>query len=117
MTGDLFDAIRKGDRDQVQQMLQDSPELVNSTHHEGITPILWAIYTGHADFVPLFPRELNLFEACATGRLDQVGKMLDANPALLRQYSEDGHTPLGLSIFFKHPELARDLVRRGADVN
>src|SRR5207244_1694663 len=32
-------------------------------------------------------------------------------------YSKDGFPLLGLAIFFRHPELARALVERGADVN
>ncbi|HWS72389.1 MAG TPA: ankyrin repeat domain-containing protein, partial [Thermoanaerobaculia bacterium] len=42
---------------------------------------------------------------------------LDADPSLLAAFSEDGFPPLGLAIFFRHPELARMLIERGADVS
>ncbi|PYQ53179.1 MAG: hypothetical protein DMF59_02470 [Acidobacteria bacterium] len=44
-------------------------------------------------------------------------EMLDRDPSLLQSYSEDGYPIAGLAIFFRHPELARDLIQRGADVN
>jgi ankyrin repeat protein len=43
--------------------------------------------------------------------------MLDDDPHLLYSSSDDGFPALGLAIFFRHPEIARFLVDRGADVN
>lgn len=43
--------------------------------------------------------------------------LLDAKPSLLDTKSPDGFPPLGLAIFFRHPDVAKFLIDRGADVN
>lgn len=113
MSQELFDAIRNGDREGVQRNLGSDPEL----REDGITPVLWCMYTGHPELVGLFGPELNFFEACATGNSPRAFGLLDQEPSLLRGHSADGHTGLGLAIYFKHPEIARELIQRGADVN
>jgi ankyrin repeat protein len=117
MSQELFDAIRAGNSEQVRQMLTADPTLASAVHADGTTAVLWCLYTGHAELVPLFQRELNFFEACATGDSTAAIRLLDADPALLSSFSGDGHTGLGLAIFFRHPSLARELIGRGADVN
>ncbi len=98
-------------------MLASDPELASSAKEDGTTAILWCVYTGHAELVPLFHRDLNLFEACATGNFARAAALLDANPSALHEYSGDGHTALGLATYFRHPDIVRELIRRGAAVN
>src|SRR5260370_31178877 len=43
--------------------------------------------------------------------------MLADNPSLLHAFTPDGFLPAGLAIFFRHPDLARELIERGADVS
>ena len=43
--------------------------------------------------------------------------MLDDDPALANAWAEDGFQPLGLASFFGHPDVARVLIERGAEVN
>jgi ankyrin repeat protein len=113
----LFDAIRSGDANAVREMLASDPTLVSSSKEDGTTAVLWCLYTGHAELVPLFERKLDFFEACATGNQARAIELLNQDASLLAGFSGDGHTGLGLSIFFRHPELARELIARGADVN
>ena len=72
------------------------------------------------DLVSLFEQRgvlLNLFEACAAGRRGRVAELLDRAPSLIWGFSEDGHTALGLAVFFGHDEIAALLIENGADVN
>jgi ankyrin repeat protein len=116
---ELFDAIRTKGAAEVAALLDDDAALLDA-RLIGISPILFAVYNGHPELAQLFidrGARLTFCEACALGDAQRAMPMLDDDPALLETYSEDGFPPLGLAIFFGHPELARTLIERGADVN
>src|SRR5437868_3016214 len=117
-TDELFTAIRNDDAAAVAALLDEDRALLGATSHE-ITPVLFAVYYGHPDLARLFVErgaQLSPAELAALG--DQ--RALDCD---LAGYSQDGFPLLGLAIFFRHPELARDaatmrlLLDRGAEVN
>jgi ankyrin repeat protein len=115
----LFEAIRNNDAAAISSLLDGDPSLID-VRQNGVTPILWAVYNGHAELARLFVdrgASLTFGEACALGDEALALRMLDADPSLLDAYSEDGFPPVGLAIFFRHPTLARELIDRGADVN
>src|SRR5882724_10828402 len=116
---DLFDAIRKGDAAAVATLLDADPSLLTSRHN-GTSPILFAVYNGRTELPRLFLERgaVPAFtEVCALGDTVTALRMLDADPSLLDTYSDDGFPALGLAVFFRHPDLARALIERGADVN
>lgn len=119
MSQDLFVAIRTNDAAAVAALLDGDRSLIGA-RQDGITPILFAVYNGHAELARLFLDRgavLTFGEACALGVSALALRMLDGDPALLDAYSEDGFPSVGLAIFFRQPELARTLIERGADVN
>jgi ankyrin repeat protein len=115
----LFDAIRQGDADQVRSLLAADPGLIRSRTPEGATPVLWAVYTRHADLAPLLlaGRSPDFFEACALGDMPRAQELLAADPSLANQHSGDGFTGLGFACFFGHGDLVRHLLDHGADPN
>ncbi len=116
---ELFDAIRENDAAGVARLLDGDSSLLGARQN-GITPILFAVYNGHAGLAQLFldrGAALTFGEACALGRADLATKMLDADPALLDSFSDDGFPAIGLAVFFRQPDLACTLIERGADVN
>lgn len=116
---DFFEAIRRNDADAVTALLDADPSLVNARQSD-ITPILFAVYNGHAELARLFldrGAQPAFAEACALGDRALAARMLDHDPALVNVYSDDGFPPLGLAIFFRHPDLAVELIERGADVD
>jgi ankyrin repeat protein len=115
----LFEAIRNNDAAAISALLDGDPSLVGARQN-GVTPILFAVYNGHAELARLFldrGAAMTFGEACALGEEVRALQMLDADPSLLDAYSEDGFPPLGLAIFFRHPTLAQELIERGANVN
>ncbi|HEU4889337.1 MAG TPA: ankyrin repeat domain-containing protein [Thermoanaerobaculia bacterium] len=116
---ELTDAIQQGDVSRVQALLDSDPALLQS--QEGpVTPLLLAIYYGKSDVARLLVDRgapVSFPEACALGDLVLVQRMLEADPDVLHVRTTDGHVPLGLAIFFRHPDVARLLIERGADVN
>lgn len=118
-TDDLFEAIRQNEGKRVAALLDEDHTLLRAKSGN-TSAILLALYHGHPELAQLFTErgaELSFFEACAFGDRKRVDELLQRQPSLLNEYSEDGYPPAGLSIFFRHPELARHLIERGADVN
>ena len=111
-TDELFHAIRDNDAAAVAALLDEDPSLLGTTSHD-ITPILFAVYHGHPELVQLFTdrgAQLSPAELAAMGDRRALDGDLDT-------YSKDGFPLLGLAIFFRHPDLAREMIERGADVN
>lgn len=85
-----------------------------------VPPFLDALYRGDAGRAEeLAPPdgELDVFGAAALGRTERVRELVDADPALANAFAFDGFQPLGLAVFFGHPDTAALLVERGADVS
>lgn len=83
----------------------------------GETPLMAALYRGHAEVVEALIEagaEIDVFAAAATGRTADLARLLDA--ATVNSYSYDGWTPLHLAAFFGHADAARLLLAAGADV-
>ena len=118
LTSELTDAIRKGDAALVTELIDTDPGLLQSSGSP--TPILTAIYHGKNDIARLLVERgapVSFAEACALGDLERVERQLAVDPGALHVLSSDGYPPLGLAIFFHHPEVARLLIERGAGVN
>ena len=116
---EFFEAIRRGDETAVRALLDGNPALRNAKV-DGVSPILYACYTGHGSLTPALlqggpPPEFG--EACAIGDETRVRELLEADPSAFNVFTADGFPPLGLAIFFGHPQLARRLIERGADVH
>ena len=95
----LFEAIRAGDASRVNELLEAAPGLAGARAPDGASAVLMAIYCGHPEMVRLFEDRgvvLNLFEACAAGRLERVTALVAGEPSLVGGYSDDGYPALGL---------------------
>lgn len=78
-----------------------------------------AVYRGDSEEVERLlagDPEIDLFEAAATGRIDRLRELLDADPQLVRARSVDDGTALHFAAFFRRPEATRLLVERGSDL-
>ncbi len=116
---ELIEAVQKGDSKAVAALLDEDRSLLTAKSGNVSAAVL-AMYHGHPEIAQLFTQrgaELTFAEACAVGDRKRAMALLDRDPSLLNKYSDDGYPALGLAIFFRHPELARALIERGADVN
>ncbi|HJW95125.1 MAG TPA: ankyrin repeat domain-containing protein [Thermoanaerobaculia bacterium] len=110
---ELLEAIRHGNAARVAEILDADPSLLDGPG------LLQALYRNRRDVAQLFldrGHRLTYFEAAAFGDVARAGELLDADPSLLDAFGDDGFNALGLAIFFQHPEIARLLIDRGADV-
>ena len=113
----LFDAITKGNSDEVSRLLDGNPALAGA-RQSGVSPLLTAVYYRQAAVARILldrGTPLDVFEASAVGDVDRLGAIVAGQPALANEFAADGFTPLGLASFFGHPAAARLLLANGAD--
>ena len=118
-TEELTQAIQQGDVPKVASLLDEDPSLLKA-RFGNTSAILFAIYHGRQAIAQLFVErgvELTFAEACALGERRRALELLNKDPSLLKSYSADGYPAFALAIFFRHPDLAQELIGRGADVD
>lgn len=119
MTTDFFDSIKRGDKREVERRLLLEPGLIHAREN-GLSPILIAAYHHQPEVASFLADKtvgLTIFEAAATGKINNIIRLLARDPSLVNSYAEDGFQPLGLACFFGHLDTAEYLVRAGASVN
>ena len=119
MHTELIEAIQRGDAARVAELL-DADRSLLAGRAGNVSAILLAVYHQHPEIAQLFVdrgAELTFAEACAVGDERRALALLDRDPALIHQRTDDGYPAVGFAIFFRHPALARALIERGADVN
>ena len=112
--------IENNQIDEVIALLSQKPELANQTTSHQISPVLLACYYQKKELaskISEFVSELDIFDACAIGKVDNVSQLISKNTSLIASYSVDGFTPLGLACYFAHEEIVKFLIAKGAEVN
>src|SRR5689334_13475619 len=115
MNDELIAAVQNGNAARVAELLDADPSLLTA-RAGNVSAILLAIYYQHPEIARIFVErgaELTFAEACAVGDEARALALLDRDPSLLHQRSDDGYPAVGFAIFFRHPALARALIERG----
>jgi ankyrin repeat protein len=119
MSTEFFDAIKRGDRDEVERRLNLDPGLIHLKEN-GLNPIMVAAYHQKPELASFLADKtvtITIFDAAATGKINNIIRLLARHPELVNSYTEDGFQPLGLACFFGHFEAAEYLVKAGAFIN
>lgn len=119
MSQEFFDAIKNGDMGEVERRLRQDPVLIHAKEN-GLSPILVAAYHHEpaiASFLADKTVAISIFEAAATGKINNVIRLLARDPDLVNTYAPDGFQPLGLACFFGQADVAEYLVKAGASIN
>lgn len=112
--------IENNQLQEVIALLKEKPALATQTTSHQVSPLLLACYYKKFDIanaVSEFLPQINIFDACAVGKFEDVTLLIFKQPDLINKYSIDGFTPLGLATYFNHEEIAKFLLLKGADVN
>lgn len=120
MREEIFDAIRTGDRERAERILDEDPASASERDLQGISALLTAFYHRQPEIASsILDRdpELDIFDAAAAGELEQTRRLLDHDPSLVTAYSPDGWTALHLAAFFGHPDVVDLLIDRGAGID
>ena len=119
MTTEFFEAIKQGNKDEVERRVNLDPGLIH-VKENGLSPILVAAYHHEPEIASYLADKtvaINIFEASATGKINNVIRLLARDPQLVNAYAEDGFQPLGLASYFGHVEAAEYLIKAGAPIN
>ena len=103
MPHEILRAIRGGDSARVREILERDPSAAASRDADGVSAILLALHHRANEALDLLLREdpdLDVFEAAALGRTDQLRRCLRENPSQVAARSGDGSTPLHLACVF-----------------
>lgn len=115
---DMIAAVQSGEVEKVRNYLRDDRSLADAKDSNGVSARMHALYRRRQDIADLLCEcgDLDIFEAAALGESDRVSEILKQDSNAAKRWSADGFTPLHLAAFFNRPEVARDLIRHGADV-
>src|SRR5438874_1385001 len=117
---DIVAAVQSGDVATVRTMLQQDPALASAKDPSGVSAVMHALYAHQPQIAELLiaaKPDLDIFEATAAGNQLRASKILDSDTEAAKCWSADGFTPLHFAAFFNRAEIARDLIRRGAEVD
>ena len=118
MSEEFLEAVKKGDRDTVDQMLRADPALLGARDTSGTSALLLAYYYGKAEIAnALLTRQpdLDLREAATVGDATRIRELGAKDRSQIDVFGADGFHPLGLAAFFKRPQAVRALLDLGAD--
>jgi ankyrin repeat protein len=119
-TEPFFAAIQAGDLDPLTALVASEPELLDTSHSSGLSPLMMATYYRQPAVVDLLlglGAEPDLFSAAALGQTERLVALLAAEPALVSARSSDGWTALHLAAHFGQSAAVELLLARGAEVD
>ncbi len=122
MSKSFLDLVKRGDTQEIADWVRDEPQIAESRDAQGVSALLWAVYSGQT-VVRDFLRsglELDLPEAAATGDVARLRDLLGMDPAVAKERansrSADGWPLLHLAAAFADHETVVTLLDAGADV-
>lgn len=116
----FLDLVRQGKTQEIAEWVKDDPQIAESRDAQGVSALLWSVYSGQT-LVRDFLRsglELNMPEAAAAGDVERLRELLgDPETAKERANSRsaDGWPLLHLAAAFADAATARLLLDTGAD--
>jgi uncharacterized protein len=118
----FLDLVKRGDTQEIADWVKDDPQIAESRDAQGVSALLWAVYSGQT-VVRDFLRsglELDLPEAAATGDVARLRELLGTDPEAAKERansrSADGWPLLHLAAAFADRETVLTLLNAGADV-
>ncbi|MCW3109283.1 MAG: ankyrin repeat protein [Segetibacter sp.] len=125
---EIFDACRKNDKEQVEQIYETNPEAIHATDMKGFTPLILAVYNNSVDVVDFLLQKgaktdgqdaagnTALMGVCFKGYKELAQKLVDAG-ADVNERNSNGATALTFAATFGHLEIAELLLKKGANIH
>jgi ankyrin repeat protein len=124
MSQQFLKLIQRGATTEVAEAVAADPSLVTCRDAQGVSALLWSIYSGQTIIrnfllteIARFGLPVDIFEASALGDPEELSRTLQANPLSVQACSGDGWTPLHLAAAFGSPQAVEILLKNGAAVD
>ena len=124
MSQSFLKLIQTGRTEEITAALDADPGLAAARRPEGVSTLLWSVYTGQTPVRDSLLQQLSsqgialdIFEAAAVGDIDRLREALKADPGSVEAFSGDGWTPLHLAAAFGAPAAVELLLRHGGQVD
>jgi ankyrin repeat protein len=121
---DFLQLIQSGNEAAVTAALENDPSLAEYRDAQGVSALLWSVYTGQRKVSILLMAKLatlgiplDVFEAASTGDEARLHAILSENASAAQAFSSDGWTALHLAAAFGTPLSVGALIFRGARVD
>ncbi len=117
---DVIAAVQSGDAGKIRSLLQDDSSLAAAKDANGVSALMFAFYYRRSEIADLLlaaKSDLDIFEATAAGKADNVSYILKKDPEAVKRWSADGFTALHFAAFFNRPEIAAILLNQKADTS
>lgn len=114
----LIDAVRSGEIAAADAILTSGPAAARGLGDGGESPVLEAVYRGHADLAARIAsrRDCSIVEAAALGDEPRVRALIAKDKGAITERSSDGWTPLHLAAFLGRRDIVGILIAAGADL-
>jgi ankyrin repeat protein len=124
MSQQFLKLIQRGATAEIADAVADDPSLLTWRDPQGVSALLWSIYTGQPLVRDYLLAEksraglaLDIFESAAAGDAASLRQCLNVTPQAVHDLSGDGWTALHLASAFGTPEAVRLLLENGASVD
>ena len=80
---EILDAIKTGDNDKLNQIINDNPLIAGIKTEQGISLLQFAAYCRNKSAIEIlrtYKKKLDIFEAASVADIDTVSKLINQNP-------------------------------------
>jgi hypothetical protein len=120
MTDSLKTLIKNKETDKIIALITEHPKVLDDLDNNGSSGFLIIAYSGLETAFKQAKESKKSFtfhEAIVCGKIDLLKDYLSRDSSYANKYSNDGFSPLSLSAFFNHTEIAKLLLAFGANPN
>lgn len=117
---ELFKAIANGKADEARSLIEADAALARARNDQGVSAFMFAMYNDRRELAQAMieaGHEPDVFEAAAMGLAEKAAATVESEHDALKAFTLDGFTLLHYACYFNQPEIAIDLLQRGAEVN
>lgn len=114
-----FELLQAKDFDGLRRLIDQDPAAAESRDVKGVSLLMQTLYHGRRDLaesIAARKRQLDIFEAAALGRIEQLKDHLSM-AGTINSFAPDGFSALHFACYFGQPEAARLLLEHGAKVD